>query len=81
MGHAWIWVALILLISLIALMVRFGSRIYGGARKVAGSLYMESRSTHLPIEPASIEEIKAFLDKGNPSLLTIIGFGGIVIIA
>ena len=34
-----------------------------------------------PIEPSSAEEIDALLSQGNPVLLTIVGFGGIVVIA
>ena len=60
---------------------RIGSRIYGGARKLAGLPYMEGGKTRPPIEPTSAEEINALLDQGNPMLLTIIGYGGIVIIA
>jgi hypothetical protein len=42
---------------------------------------MEGGKTRPPIEPTSAEEINALLDQGNPMLLTIIGYGGIVIIA
>ena len=80
-GQAWIWIALILLIAMIVLMVRFGSRIYGGARKLAGLPYMEGGKTRPPIEPAGAEEINALLDKGNSNLLTALGFGGIAMIA
>ena len=80
-GQAWIWVSLILLIAIVVLMARFGSSIYGGARKLAGLPYMERGKPQPPIEPASEAEINALLDQGNPNLLTAIGFGGIVIIA
>jgi hypothetical protein len=36
---------------------------------------------HPPIEPASQAEIDAFLARGNPVLLTVIGYGGVAIIA
>ena len=80
-GQAWIWLSLILLIAIVVLMSHFGSRIYGGARKLTGLPYMERGKIQPPVEPASAEEINALLDKGNPLLLTIIGFGGIVVIA
>jgi len=80
-GHAWIWVSLILLIAVAALMGRFGSRIYGEARKLCGLPYMERGKIQPPIEPAGTSEIAAVLAQGNPMLLTIIGFGGILIIA
>ena len=80
-GQAWIWVSLILLIAIIVLMSLFGSRIYGGARKLTGLPYMARGKMQPPIKPASAEEITALLDQGNPMLLTVIGLGGIVIIA
>jgi hypothetical protein len=80
-GHGWIWVSLVLLIAMIMLMGRFGSRIYGGARKLTGLPYMERGKIQPPIEPASTAEINSLLDQGQPMLLTAIGFGGIVLIA
>ncbi len=80
-GRAWIWLSLILLIAIVVLMARFGSSVYGGARKLTGLPYMERGKIQPPIEPASEAEINALLDKGNPLLLTGIGFGGIAIIA
>lgn len=80
-GHAWIWISLVLLIVIIVAMFGMGSRIYGGARKLAGLPYYEKGKTNPPVEPASDEEIDALLSRGNPVLLTAIGYGGIVIIA
>jgi hypothetical protein len=80
-GRAWIWVSLILLIAIVMLMGRFGSRIYGEAGKLTGLPYMERGKIQPPIEPASTEEINALLVQGNPLLLTAIGFGGIAVIA
>lgn len=49
-----------------------GSRIYGAARK----------AVELSSEPSgSNEELLAILEKSNPVLLTIIGYGGYAIIA
>jgi hypothetical protein len=80
-GRAWIWVSLVGLIALVILMSHFGARIYGGARKLSGLPYMERGKPQPPIEPASAAEVEAALAQGNPMLLTIIGFGGIVVIA
>ena len=80
-GRAWIWISLILLIAIVVLMARFGSSVYGDARKLTGLPYMERGKIQPPIEPAGPEEINALLDRGNPLLLTVIGFGGIVVIA
>ena len=80
-GRAWIWIALILLIAIVVLMTRFGSSLYGEARKLAGLPYMAGGKPQPPIEPASAEALNAALDKGNTALLTAIGLGGIVVIA
>ncbi len=80
-SHGWIWLSLILLVAIYLVMGRFGARIYGGARKLTGLPYMEHGKIQPPIEPASPEEINALLSQGNPLLLTVIGFGGIVVIA
>jgi len=75
-GHwwkfGWIWTSIVLLIIIIALMYFFGSRMYGAARK----------AVELPLEPSgSDEELFAILEKSNPVLLTLIGYGGYAIIA
>jgi hypothetical protein len=75
-GHwwkfGWIWTSIVLLVVIIALMYFLGSNIYGAARKAAG----------LPFEPPGMnEELLAILEKSNPVLLTIIGYGGYAIIA
>ncbi|MBI3738691.1 MAG: hypothetical protein HY258_06565 [Chloroflexi bacterium] len=76
-GHwwkfGWIWVSIALLIVILVLMFIWGSNIYGEARKAAGLLP--------PEPPASDEELFAILEKSNPVLLTIIGYGGYAIIA
>ncbi|MDP1547039.1 MAG: hypothetical protein Q8L87_13550 [Anaerolineales bacterium] len=75
-GHwwkfGWIWASMALLVVIIALMYFWGSRIYGAARK----------AMELPSEPSgSNEELFAILEKSNPILLTLIGYGGYAIIA
>lgn len=80
-GRLWIWLSLIGLIVLVMLMARFGSSIYGEARKLSGLPYMDRGKIQPPIEPASAELLNAALARGNPTLLTAIGFGGIIIIA
>jgi len=80
-SQGWIWVALGLLIAIVVAMTVLGSRVYGGARKLVGLPFMEGMKTHPPIEPARAEEIDALLAKGNPLLLTIVGYGGIAVIA
>ena len=80
-GRGWIWVSLILLVAIFVAMIILGSGIYGGARKLSGLPYFEGGKQRPAIEPASAEEIDALLSKGNPVLLTVIGFGGIAALA
>jgi len=79
-GRGWIWVSLILLVAIIVAMVPLGSNIYGAARKASGLPYFEKGKTQEPVEPKNEEEIGKILDKGNPWLLSTIGFGGIAVI-
>jgi energy-coupling factor transporter transmembrane protein EcfT len=85
MGHwwkqVWFWLAIVLLIVIILAMTFMGSNIYGRARKATGLPYMERGKPQPAVEVASDAEIDAFLSKGNPMVLTIIGFGGIIFIA
>lgn len=75
-GHwwkfGWIWASIALLVVIIALMYFWGSNIYGSARKVL----------ELPYDPSGRDEkLFAILERGNPVLLTLIGYGGYAIIA
>lgn len=76
----WIWASLILLFVIFALMVVFGGIVYGSARRAIGLSYTV-RGKYYPAEPAQSDEaVLALLAKGNPVLLTIIGYGGYAII-
>ena len=79
-GNGWIWVSLVLLIGILAGMFILGSRVYSGVRKAVGLPYMENNKPHPPIEPSSAEEIDALLQRGNPVLLLLIGYGGVALI-
>ena len=81
MGWAWIWASVILLIVIMGAMAGLGSRTYGGARKAAGLPYFEAMKQQPAVEPAGAAEIDALLAKGNPALLTLIGYGGLAVIA
>lgn|SRR5574341_1314926 len=75
-GHwwkfGWIWASMVLLVVILVLMFFLGSKTYGAARKAA----------KLPSEPPESDEVLfPILEKSNPVLLTIIGYGGYVIIA
>jgi len=80
-GRGWIWVSIVLLIVVVAGMAGMGTRLYTGARKAAGLPYREGNKLLPPVEPASPDEIYAAVQKGNPILLTVIGYGGFLIIA
>lgn len=75
-GHwwkfGWIWASMALLVVIIALMYFYGSKVYGAARRVV----------EFPSEPPGMNEgLLAILEKSNPILLTLIGYGGYAIIA
>jgi hypothetical protein len=78
-GHGWIWTSLILLVVIYAVMGGMGSRIYGQVRKAVGLPYRGPGGKQ-PSAPASAEEIDRLLSKGKPMLLTVIGFGGLLLI-
>ena len=79
-GWGWIWVALGLLIAITMAMGVLGSRIYGSVRKAVGLPYFENFKLQPPLPPATPEEIEALLSKGKPMLLTVIGYGGVLVI-
>ena len=80
-GRAWIWVSVILLIVILGAMGVLGSRTYGYVRKAAGLPYFEGMKQQPAAEPASADEIDDLLAKGKPVLLTLIGYGGLAVIA
>ncbi len=79
--YGWIWASLVLLIAIVWAMSVLGSRYYGQARKAAGLPYFEKGKTLPAVEALSPAEVEAILAKTNPHLLTLIGFGGILLIA
>jgi hypothetical protein len=80
-GMGWIWVSLVLLIAIVGAMGSMGSRVYSEARKAAGLPYMVWGKPFPAVEASSPEELDAILSKGNPVLLTLIGYGGFAIAA
>jgi hypothetical protein len=76
-GRGWIWTALILLIAILVAMYVLGTSQFGGLRKA-----VEQPNPGRGTTPsASAAELDALLAKGNPMLLSVIGFGGIAIVA
>lgn len=80
-SSGWIWVSILLLIAIIVAMVVFGSSYFTRVRKAVGSPYRDGNKLHPPDEPTSMAEIEAILAAGKPWLLTLIGFGGLIVVA
>lgn len=75
-GHwwnsGWIWTSIILLVVIFSVMYFFGTNIFGAARN----------ALELPADLSGTnQELTKILEKSNPVLLSIIGFGGYAIIA
>ncbi len=70
-GSGWIWISLVLLISISASMFPLATVYYRRVGEKTGL-----RSSGAPI--ASDEEIADLLDSSRPWLLAVIGFGGIL---
>ena len=79
-GNGWIWLALALLIGIIAAMFVIGTRHYGRVRRALGMAYFDGRQEHPASEPAAAEEIDALLVSAPAITLAAIGFGGIAVI-
>lgn len=79
-GRGWVWVSLVLGIVIIVFMAALGAGIYGEARKAVGLRYNIKGKWFLPEPARSEEEVGAILAKANPTLLTVIGYGGFVVI-
>ena len=77
----WIWTSIVLLVVIGVFMGLLGAEVYGEARKVAGLPYRSKGKLFPPEPPKSDEDLFAILEKSNPVLLTIIGYGGYAIIA
>lgn len=80
-GRGWIWLSLGLLIAIYVYMSITASGFYSQVRKAVGLAYMQGFKSHPPDEPASVEEIDALLNRSRPVLLTMTGFGSLVVIA
>ena len=72
---------MVLLIVISVIMGLLGANVYGKARKVAGLPYRSKGKLFPPEPPRSDEDLFEILEKSNPALLTIVGYGGYAIIA
>jgi hypothetical protein len=80
-GRGWIWASLFLLIAIIVAMSVLGSGKLSILRKALGLPYFERGKAQPAVAPASTQEIDALLAKSNPMLVSVIGFGGIAVVA
>lgn len=80
-GRGWIWTSLVLLIAIIVAMTLFGSNKFSDLRQALGLPYFARGKQQPAVAPASAAAIDALLAKANPMLLTVIGLGGIAIVA
>lgn len=78
-GRGWIWASIIVLIVMIVWM-RIPTREIHELRVETGLPYRLKGKMHPPDEPKEIEEIEHLLLTTHPWLITIIGYGGMVII-
>jgi hypothetical protein len=78
-SHGWIWLSLILLVVLYIAMAALGSRTLNEVRQGIGlpSAYGQPPRS----EMLSPEELDALLNRSQPMWLTVIGFGGLAVIA
>jgi len=82
-GRGWIWVSLGLLIALSVAMWVIGSRFYSQVRQAVGLPWFDGLREHPAQDALSAEAVDALMSSSGsrPMLLTVIGFGGIAVIA
>jgi hypothetical protein len=78
-SRGWIWLSLILLVVLYVAMGMLGSRLLNQVRQGIG--LPSSYGQPPQAKPLSAEELNALLDHIQPTRLTLIGFGGLAVIA
>ncbi|HLF36393.1 MAG TPA: hypothetical protein VI520_00515 [Anaerolineales bacterium] len=80
-GEAWIWISLAILIGITAVMAWSSRAQYHKLRKVLGMPYFDGRREQPAPPPAAEAEIYAVQATLRPGLLSVVSFGGIVLIA
>jgi len=78
-GQAWIWVALGVLIALMAAMFYLGTAFYGRVRKAAGADYMVNYKPQPAVSP-SPAELEVLLNSRRPEVLMAVGVGGLAVL-
>ncbi len=76
----WIWLALAILIGVMAGMYYLGTNRYTALRKAAGLPYFEGGKQQVPVDPLPEADLAAMAQASRPWELASIGFGGILVI-
>jgi hypothetical protein len=79
-GRGWIWVALGLLIAVLAAMFVLGTGYYNKIRQAVGLPYFDGRNAPPAGAPANDAELARVLDAGNPVRLATIGGGALIVL-
>jgi hypothetical protein len=79
-SEIWIWVSLGLSLVITIWMFMIGQGTYHPIRKAFGMPYMARGREMEAGEPLSEEERSALIEKTNPWLMLVVGYGGFVII-
>lgn len=79
-GRVWIWASLVLFLAMYIFMNVAAARYYSQVRKAVGLEYRDGMKEHAPVDAASPEDIDALLNNSMPLILTVTGFGSIVVI-
>jgi hypothetical protein len=77
----WIWISLGLLFGIMVAMYYLGTSHFNELRKAAGLPYAIGSRRQPAVEPVSETDLTTLIAEGRPWTLTVIGFGGIAIIA
>jgi len=79
-NQGWIWLSLGLLVLIIVAMYLIGSQNNSRLRKAVWLPYFEKGKPQTPAEPLSQLEVEKLVIHLRPEFLTLIGFGGLLII-
>ena len=79
-GQAWIWVAIIVLITIIVLMYVLASRYYGQVREAVGLRGYQTPKDAPDPTPVSADELAVLLDSRQPDVIALVGVGGLLIL-
>jgi hypothetical protein len=79
-GQGWIWVAIVVLVAVIALMYGLASRYYGQVREAVGLRGYQTPKDAPDPTPVSTEELAALLDSRRPDAIALVGVLGLLVL-